>query len=185
MAGLQQLALIRGINVGGKNLIRMVDLRAAFEEFGYGEVRTYIQTGNVFFRAPRQKRAELSRKLETQLSERFGTELKVVVLSEPRLRSVVESAPPGFGGEDHRCDAIFLRPPLSVAKALAAVETRDEIDAVWTGPEVLYYSRLTARASGSRLSNFVMTPEYKNVTIRSWGTVRKLEAMLDARSDGA
>lgn len=178
MSGIQQLALIRGINVGGKNLIRMADLRAAFEELGFDEVRTYIQTGNVFFLAPRQRRAELTQRLESELSRRFETELKIVVLSASRLRAVIESAPEGFGGEEYKCDAIFLRPPLSVRQALAAVETREGIDEVWAGPEILYFSRLASRASGSRLSNFAVSPEYKEVTIRSWGTVRKLGAML-------
>ncbi|UJA20573.1 DUF1697 domain-containing protein [Thermoleophilia bacterium SCSIO 60948] len=184
MSGTQQLALIRGINVGGKNMIRMADLRLAFEELGFGEVRTYIQTGNVFFRAPRERRVALSERLESNLSARFGIELKVVLLSERRLRDVVESAPEGFGAEGFNCDVIFLRPPLGVRETLGSIETREGIDQVWSGPEVLYFSRLASRASGSRLSKFVMTPAYKEVTIRSWRTVTKLEAMLEAREEG-
>ena len=179
VAGVRQLALIRGINVGGKNVVRMAELRAAFEQLGLDDVVSYIQTGNVFFRAPRQKRADLAARIESGLSDRLGVALKVVVLTEPRLRSVVDDAPAGFGGEDFKCDVIFLRPPLLVRTALAAIETREEIDQVWTGPEVLYFSRLAARASGSRLSNFVMAPEYQEVTIRSWRTVTKLAAMLE------
>src|SRR3712207_7522120 len=54
-AGTQYLALLRGINVGGKNLIRMADLRAAFEGMGLEDVATYINSGNVLFRAPRSE----------------------------------------------------------------------------------------------------------------------------------
>ena len=49
------VALLRGINVGGKNLIRMPDLAECFRNAGYGDVRTYLQSGNVLFTAPRQK----------------------------------------------------------------------------------------------------------------------------------
>lgn len=56
----QYLALIRGINVGGKNLVKLSDLRAAFAEVGFTDVATYIQSENVLFRAPRQRREELA-----------------------------------------------------------------------------------------------------------------------------
>ena len=97
--GLQYLALLRGINVGGKNLVKMAELRATFEEMGFAAVATYIQSGNVLFRAPRQKRAELAGRIEAELSHRLGTELKVVVLTQADLRGVVEQAP--RRGETH------------------------------------------------------------------------------------
>jgi uncharacterized protein (DUF1697 family) len=62
-AGVHYLAPLRGINPGGKNLVRMADLRAAFEEMGFGEIATYIQSGNVLFRAPRKKRNELAARI--------------------------------------------------------------------------------------------------------------------------
>ena len=92
-AGVQYVALLRGINVGGKNLIRMPDLRAAFEAMGFTDVVTYIQSGNVLFRAPRQKRDELAAGIESALSRRFGIELKVVALTKAQLKGVVEGAP--------------------------------------------------------------------------------------------
>ncbi|MDQ4049187.1 MAG: DUF1697 domain-containing protein, partial [Actinomycetota bacterium] len=77
-AGAQYLALLRGVNVGGKNLVKMADLRAAFEEMGFADVATYIASGNVLFRAPRQRREELAARIESELTRRFGIELKLV-----------------------------------------------------------------------------------------------------------
>jgi uncharacterized protein (DUF1697 family) len=176
------LALLRGINVGGKSLLKMADLRAAFEEMEFGEVETYIQSGNVLFRAPRQKREQLATRIESDLSRRFGRELRVVLLTEAQLRAVVAGAPRGFGSESHLCDVIFLRKPLTVSRALRLVELRDGVDSVWEGKGVLYFSRLASRASGSRLSRFVALPEYQNVTVRSWSTTRKLLELVDSRS---
>ena len=176
------LALIRGINVGGKNLIRMTDLRAAFESMGFDDVATYIQTGNVFFDAPRQKRAELAGRIEAALQEEFKSPLKVVLLTRSRLEKVVDEAPNGFGGPDHRCDVIFLRSPLTVARAFPLLEPREGVDEAWRGPGVLYFSRLAAKASGSRLSRIVALPEYQDMTIRSWSTTTKLLEVMDARS---
>jgi uncharacterized protein (DUF1697 family) len=177
-AGVQYLALLRGINVGGKNLVRMTDLRAAFEEMDLAEVATYIQSGNVLFRAPRQKREELAARIESRLSARFGIELKVVLLTAAHLKDVIDGAPRGFGGDEHLCDVLFVRKPLTVAKALSAIELKDGVDRVWPGRGVLYFRRVAARASSSRISKFAVRPEYKNVTIRSWTTTKKLHALL-------
>ena len=88
-AGVQYLVLLRGINVGGKNLVKMADLRVAVEAMGLEDVATYIQSGNLLFSAPRQKREELAVRIESELSRRFGLEQKVVLLTEAQLRGVV------------------------------------------------------------------------------------------------
>lgn len=183
-AGVQRLALLRGVNVGGKNAVKMDELRSAFEEMGFADVATYINSGNVLFRAPRQELDELAARLEEELTRRFGLELKVVVLTEAQLRSVVEAAPTGaeFGDGDHRSDVIFLRKPLTVAKAFGVVEAKEGVDHAWRGKGVLYFSRLTARASSSRLSKVVALPEYQDMTIRSWSTTTKLLALMDSRA---
>jgi uncharacterized protein (DUF1697 family) len=180
--GVQYLALLRGINVGGKNLVKMSDLRAAFEEMGFSEVETYIASGNVVFRAPRQKRDELAARMESELTRRFGTELKVVLLTESELKAVVDGAPRGFGATSHRCDVIFLRKPLTAKKAFGLVETKEGVDSAWIGPGVIYFSRLAAKASSSRLPRLVVRPEYKEMTARSWSTTQKLLALLDSRN---
>jgi uncharacterized protein (DUF1697 family) len=180
--GVQYLALLRGINVGGKNLVKMADLRSAVEEMGLDEVATYIQSGNVLFRAPRQKREELAARIESALSRRFGVELKVVLLTEANLRAVVAGAPRGFGSKSHLCDVVFVRKPLTVKRAFGVLEFRDGVDRAWTGPGVLYMSRLRSRATGSRLNRIASTPEYKNMTIRSWSTARKLLDLIDSNA---
>jgi uncharacterized protein (DUF1697 family) len=179
-SGVQYLALLRGVNVGGKNLVKMADLRAAFEEMGFAGVATYIQSGNVLFRAPRQKREELAARIESELSRRFGRELKAVLLTETDIRGVVEGAPRGFGADSHLCDVIFLRKPLTVRKAIGLLEIRDGVDSAWAGKGVVYFSRLASKASSSRLSRVVALPEYQNMTIRSWSTTTKLLAMMDS-----
>jgi len=179
--GVQYLALLRGINVGGKNLVKMADLRAAVEEMGFADVATYIQSGNLLFTAPRQKRDELAARIESELSRRFGLEQRVVLLTHAELTGVVEGAPGGFGAESHRCDVIFLRKPLTVKGVFGLFETKEGVDSAWPGKGVVYFSRLAARASSSRLSKIVMLPEYKNMTIRSWSTTKKLLALMDSR----
>jgi uncharacterized protein (DUF1697 family) len=179
---IRYLALLRGINVGGKNLVRMADLRVAVEQMGLADVATYIQSGNLLFSAPRQRRDELAARIESELTRRFGLEQKVVLMTEAQLRGVVEGAPRGFGAKSHRCDVIFLRKPLTVKRAFSLIETKEGVDRAWTGKGVLYFSRLASRASSSRLSKVVLLPEYQNMTIRSWSTTKKLLPLMDARA---
>ena len=164
--------------MGGKNLIGMADLRAAFEEMEFADVATYIASGNVLFRAPRQKRDELAARIEREIGGRFGMELKVVLLTRAQLAVVVKDAPRGFGADTHKCDVIFLRKPLTVKRAAAVTETREGVDRVWPGKEVIYFARLASEASRSRLSKIVGRPEYRDMTIRSWSTTTKLHRLM-------
>jgi uncharacterized protein (DUF1697 family) len=183
-AGAQYLALLRGINVGGKNLVKMTDLRAAFEEMGFAEVATYIASGNVLFRAPRQRREELAGRIESELTRRFGTELRVVLLTQAQLRAVVEGAPSGFGAKSYLWDVVFVRKPLTAQKAFGVVELREGVDRAWAGKGVVYLSRLAAKATSSRINKIASRPEYKHMTLRSWSTTRKLLALMDSRVSG-
>jgi uncharacterized protein (DUF1697 family) len=169
------VALLRGINVGGRNLIRMADLATCFEGLGFDGVATYIQSGNVVFGAT-GRASDLTDRIERALGERFGYDASVVVRSRAQMRRIVDDAPPGFGADAarYRDDVLFLKAPLTAKAAIADVPTREGVDRVWAGTGVLYFSRLAGRASGSRLSQIVALPMYKQLTIRNWNTTTKL-----------
>lgn len=185
MAAKQYVALLRGINVGGRNKVAMADLRAAFEEQGHAAVRTYIQSGNVLFESSGAARS-LEGDIEALLERRYGVPLVVVVRSHAQLRAVVEQAPPGFGQQPdtYHSDAIFLRAPLTAGEAMRVVSLRDGVDQAWPGKGVLYFARLSAERTRTRMGSIVGTPEYQRMTIRSWTTTTKLLALLDASAAG-
>src|SRR5215212_328504 len=99
MADIQYLALLRGINVGGNNIIKMVDLKACFENIGFTKVATFIQSGNVLFRSAEKDKTKLTQKIEQGLSERFSYTSRLVVVTYKELKKAVERAPMGFGKE--------------------------------------------------------------------------------------
>ncbi len=174
------VALLRGINVGGRNLISMADLRRAFEEEGYGGVRTFIQSGNVLFETD-APRPSLEAELEAMLARRLGIQLVAVVRSDRQLRNIVRKAPNGLGEQPelYHSDVIFLKSPLSVGRAMAVIDPREGVDQVWPGSSVIYFTRLSERRSQSRMSRIVGTPEYRLMTIRNWSTTTKLLDLLD------
>lgn len=174
------VALLRGINVGGKRKVPMADLRTAFEALGYDDVATYIQSGNVVFRTG-DARAGLEAAIEAALDERFGFPVPVVVRSAAQLRGVVEQAPAGFGTQPdtYLSDVVFLKAPLTPKAAFEVLERREGVDEAWAGRGVVYFQRLAAQRTKSRLSRIVSLPEYQLMTIRSWSTTTKLLELVD------
>ena len=176
------LALLRGINVGGNNIIRMSDLKACFERTGLSDVTTFIQSGNVVFTAKTGDASRLAAKIEKALSSRFAYSARVVVVTHAQLRQAVRGAPKGFGGAParFRYDVIFLKEPLTAKEAMKSVSVRPGVDAAYPGKSVLYFSRLISRASQSRLPKVIQTPAYRYMTIRNWNSTTKLLALMDA-----
>ena len=175
----RHLALLRGINVGGNNIIKMSDLKTCFEEMGLTNVVTYIQSGNVLFDSNETNQLQLTQQIEKALSERFGYSSKVVLLSQQALIQVINTAPEGFGVllEQYRYDVIFLKQPLSSEEALSKIKTKEGVDFVTAGDGVLYFSRLSAMSGQSQMTKMIGTAIYKEMTIRNWNTTTKLTTL--------
>jgi uncharacterized protein (DUF1697 family) len=174
------VALLRGINVGGKNLVKMSELKACLEKQGFGEVATYIQSGNVVFTARESGSEGVARRIEGALVERFDLAASVVVRSRKQMQEIVGRAPDDFGAQParYRYDVIFLKAPLSAATAMKSVLTNPDVDRARGGSGVLYFSRLISKASQSRLTRLVSLPIYKSMTIRNWNTTTALLRMM-------
>jgi len=181
----QYVALLRGVNVGGRNKIPMADLRRAVEDLGYADVRTFIQTGNVLFGASGGADSVASM-LEAMLRRDFeldSDEVMVRVLNRAQLASIVDEAPHRFGGQPgvYKYDVAFLK-GVTGDEVLAHLRVNAEVDAVWARPDAVYYRRLTSKLTQSRMSQIVSTPVYRYLTIRNWNTTTKLLALMDESS---
>jgi uncharacterized protein (DUF1697 family) len=87
------VALLRGINVGGHKLIKMDQLRKAFEGLGFADVATYVQSGNVVFKAPQKASDDLSKKIEEMLLRRFIMSVPVIVRTAEEIDEVLKNNP--------------------------------------------------------------------------------------------
>lgn len=174
------VALLRAINVGGNSIIRMPDLTACVAGLGFRDVTTYIASGNVLLDAgSRPEEATI----EAALEARFAIPIPVVLRSLDEMRAIVAAAPPDHGAEDRRSDVMFLKAPLTAEEAYEALPPlREGVDAVAIGPGVLYFSRLTALASKTRMTQIMALPIYKQMTIRTWRTVTKVAELLEWRA---
>lgn len=171
------VALLRGINVGGNNPVKMAELAQVLTGVGHRDVRTYINSGNVVFTAD-QEPSESG--LEALLAERFGFGIPVLVRDRAAYEATVAAAPLEFGDDALRRDVLFLKDAVTPADALAALPALAEgVDRVWAGPRALYFARVAAKAHQSRLSKIVGTPIYRQMSARNWNTTRTLLKLLD------
>jgi uncharacterized protein (DUF1697 family) len=182
------LALLRGINVGGKNKVPMAELKACLEDLGCENVQTYIASGNVIFESPKSP-AELVKQIEETLPKKFKLDseiIRILILSRDQLRSVVDHAPKGFGAEPgtYHSDAVFLM-GIDADEAIKIFNPREGVDTVWQGDLAIYSQRVSALRTKSRLSAIVASPLYKYLTIRNWNTTTKLLELMNDRSSNS
>lgn len=168
--------LLRGINVGGNNIMKMVELRELLEQNDCEDVKTYIQSGNVVFSHKKTTTSKLEEKLEKLLAKRFDYDATVIVLEKETLKKIIEEAPNTFGKEDekYKYSVIFLKQPLQSKEVVEKTPVREGVDTVYEGKNAVYFTRLTAQLSKSKMSKLITTDIYPYISIRNWKATTKL-----------
>lgn len=175
------VALLRGINIGGRNPVAMPEIVECFQAAGYENVRTHLHSGNVLFHAPTDDGVDLETVLDLLLAERFGISIPTVVRTRDELAATIASAPKDHGAEELRSEVFFLKRPLTVDAAMQEMpELREGVDAIAPGPGALYFSRVAAQARRTRITRYMSLPVFQQMTVRSWGTTTRLLDLLDA-----
>jgi uncharacterized protein (DUF1697 family) len=179
------LALLRGINVGGKNIIKMLELKACFEKMGFSEIQTYIQSGNIFFQSPEKSIEKLISKIEKALSKTFNYHGRIVLISAKQLQNIIKQTPPNFGTqpEKYRYDVMFLKAPLTSKEALPQLSLNPKVDQAFAAKSepALYFQRLISKITSSRINKIIQLPLYQDITIRNWNSTSKLAKMLEEK----
>ena len=182
-ADLPFLALLRGVNVGGQNVISKSELARCFEALGFTGVRTYIQSGNVLFRAAETRVVELTRAVEQRLSERLGQPVRAVVFPRARYRAAVRAAPAGWGRDDDRKhNALFTLRGTTPRRAVSKLPVlKPDIESLAIGPGVVFWSISKAHQTRTTWMKLAATPVYRQVTVRNHRTVFRLLELLEER----
>jgi uncharacterized protein (DUF1697 family) len=179
------IALLRGINVGGHRLIKMADLKAMFEAFGFGGVQTYIQSGNVVFQAD-EAEEPLRERIEQQIAATFGFPVVVALRTHDELARVVAACPfaPDALAEDERLYVALLAEtpmPAGIERMLASKTAPDEFRVL--GREVYLLYRQNMRES--QLTNNLLESRLGvPATSRNWRTLTTLAAMSNSLAGG-
>lgn len=179
MACSVHVALLRGINVGGKNKVEMPRLRTAFEAAGMQQVSTYINTGNVIFAAADSPDP---RTLEHGIAAEFGLEIPVLLRSHSAMRETTAAIPDDWVNDDRlKCDVMFLWDDIDRPELVDEVDRREDIDDVRYIPGALLWKVDRSHLTRSRMTKLVGTKFYRSMTVRNVNTVRKLTTLMDER----
>jgi uncharacterized protein (DUF1697 family) len=175
---MKHVALLRGINVGGKNLLPMKDLAKIFVTAGCRDVRTYIQSGNVAFSATTGVVKKLPESVSRSIAKSFGYRVPVVVRSHEQLATVLRDNPFLRAGEVEKTLHVAFLADVPAADAVAKLDPdRSPPDRFCVvGQEV--YLHLPNGVGNSKLTNAWLDSKLSTVsTMRNWATVLKLFEM--------
>ena len=174
------IALLRAINVGGRNLIGMSDLRDLLEGLGFAGAKTLLQSGNVVFRSDRQTGAALERLLEVETEKRFGIAVNYFARTAKEWEAVVARNP---FREQAKCDPGHLL--VVFLKEAPEAKTVKALQSAIKGPEMVrldgkhLYAVYPAGVGTSKLTNALIERTLgTRGTGRNWNTILKLAALV-------
>jgi uncharacterized protein (DUF1697 family) len=171
------VALLRGVNVGGKGRMAMADLRACVERIGHEDVATHIQTGNVLFRTPMRSAEKVATALEDAVEADLGFRTAVMIRTAAQLSAALDVRP--FPDADPEALHIaFLRemPAAATAKALVAPDGPDELAVIGREVHLHYPDRMgRSKLTGALIEKALGVP----ATARRRSVVEKLRELLE------
>ena len=177
------IALLRGINVGGKNKIDMKVLKQTFEKAGMNDVVTYINTGNIIFSSKGKSQTELSRILEDAIHDDFGLQIKVVVRSIDDVRAIINAIPDTWKNDkDMKSDVMFLWDEIDDESILTKLVIKPIVDTVKYVPGAILWSVDKKNVTQSGMLKIIGSKLYKQVTIRNVNTARKIYELIQAQN---
>ena len=179
---IKYLALLRGINVSGHNMIKMDALKKILENMGFQNVETYIQSGNVFFESEEENAASIGFKIKQEISKVFGYDVPVIMVSKTDLELCFKNSPFLIEKE---CDIKKLYVAF-ISKELTAAAINDlkisnfkPDEAAIDGSRI--YIKYVIGAGKTNLDQKYIEKKLNVVaTIRNWNTVTKLLEMYNS-----
>jgi uncharacterized protein (DUF1697 family) len=175
------VALLRAVNVGGRNRVAMAQLRAALEALGHEDVSTYVQSGNVVFRSPSRSASSVRSGLQRVIKDEFGLDVVVIVRTRAELAGVVERNPFRVSrATEQQLHVAFLadRPTRpSVARLDPKRSPPDEFAVV----DRQVYLRCPNGMGRTKLTNDYLERQLgTSATVRNWRTVNELRRLIES-----
>lgn len=172
------IALLRGINISGKNKISMSELKAAFMELGYQEVVTHLNSGNVVYSAEETAETVFADEISRMIQERFGLSIPVFVISQEDLENLLEKAPDWWGTDDKEIydNLIFVIPPACAETIAEQIgEPSTELEQVLPYANAFFWSfNLKKHAKANWWKKTASPGIGEKLTIRTANTLRKV-----------
>lgn len=177
------VALLRGVNVGGNNMISMSALKESFTTIGFKDVASYINSGNLIFKTKEADARKLEKKIEQMLSKDYQLDSKVVVRSLSEMEKLVKSLPQSWTDSSWRYNVIFLRHTIDSEKILEDLPATSDVEQIAYRPGTLLWSTQATEYNQTQLAKLASRKIYRDMTVRNLNTTKKLyELMKKAES---
>jgi uncharacterized protein (DUF1697 family) len=178
-AAMRYVALLRGINVGGKTLIKMADLKACVEALGLDGVSTFIASGNVLFETGRRDAAKLESELERAIERRFGVPVKVVVLDRASYARIVKAIPSSWAGDASlRANVAFVRRETDAREVVRKLQPDPAVEEVKPVDGAILWATKRDAVNRSVMRKLIGGVVHKELTVRNLNTTLKLHELL-------
>lgn len=173
------VALLRGVNVGGNNIIKMSSLKTSFEKMGFADVSTYINSGNILFKSKERDARKLEAQIETMLSKEHKLGCKVVVRSFPEMANLIENLPQNWDGDKSwKYNVIFLRHSIDSERVLDELALKPDIEQVVYYPGTLLWSARISDLNRTLMVKLSSQKLFQDMTMRNTNTTRKLYQLM-------
>lgn len=173
------VALLRGVNVGGNNMISMSSLKQSFEKLGFTDVSSYINSGNIIFKSKEADARKLESKIEKMLVKEYELDSRVVLRSLAEMETIVNALPKTWTGDSKwRYNVIFLRHTIDSEKILGELEVKKDIEEVVYCPGALFWSAQVSELTRTNMLKLSSRKMYQDMTIRNVNTTRKLLELM-------
>jgi uncharacterized protein (DUF1697 family) len=173
------VALLRGVNVGGNNMISMASLKADFTKLGFQEVTSYINSGNILFKARESDPRKLERKIEAMLAKTYQLLCRVVVRSLPEMKKLVDSLPRTWNGDARwRYNVIFLRHTIDSEEIVATLAPKPDVEQVVYRPGTLLWSAKVTDVTRTTMVKLSSKKIFQDMTVRNLNTAKKLYDLM-------
>ena len=173
------VALLRGINVGGKNMLSMSSLKTSFEKMRLQNVTTYINSGNVIFKCAEADPRKLEHKIEGMLAKEYDLNCKVVVRSLSEMEQLVKNLPRTWNADqDWRYNVIFLRHTIDSPDVIENLKHKKDIEQVVYRPGTLLWSAPLTKLNQTMMQKLSSQKIFQDMTVRNANTTNKIYELM-------
>ena len=184
---MKYIGLLRGINISGKNQIKMNELKSELELLGYRKVLTYLNSGNIIFESNLDDKIKIATSIKCMIKEKFNLNIPVYILKEEELQEIIANSPKWWNTKDKEIydNIIFILPPLEysdVYNKLGEINKNIEREKRYHNVIFLSYKLKDYRKSAWWKKS--ATVDIKDsITIRTANTVVKLASLASENND--
>lgn len=175
---MRYVALLRGINVGGNKKVEMKRLKILFESFGFSNVSTYINSGNVIFESDKERNV-IKEEIGRNLKKEFGFDIPVLIKTKQEIKKIADAIPKTWqNNSEQKTDVAFLFKEIDSKEIINILPIKKEFIIIKYVIGAIFWNIKRENVNKSRLTKIVSHKIYQSMTVRNINTARYLAEAL-------